>query len=360
MVVLYCGINATLSAGLIAFNKYLMHKDRFPYPLPLVAMHTSASSIFVGLFFLVHRGFYKTTFFSALPQAIAEPTIKFKAAALAGLFAVQLVFSNAAYLYSSVVFTQMMKEGNLPIVYFLSVAVALEAMHWQRVQLMLIIVFATLMTIKGELDFVWIGFVIQLTGQGFESVRIVLQAIVLNAKGLNLDVLTYMLFVMPACAFILLNVIAVNASVFQVHAISLPTWPVIFNVWPLLLANTVIAVTLNFTTALVVKHASAIGLVMSGIIKDSAVLVIGAHVLGESISGTQLIAFVVQISGVALYSLVKLYPERFSDGILVGLKRGVGIEADAPSQANACIAPPALNSEKAQKHCYGSARMIAG
>lgn len=354
-VLFYCGLNAILSASLIAFNKHLMHRHRFPYPVPLVAIHTTISAVFVGMFLLLHRGCSNGVaspgFFSALPQALADTTIKSKVVLLAGLFVVQLVFSNAAYLYSSVVFIQMMKEGNIALVYFLSVIAALEIVHWQRVRVLLVIGFATLITIKGEVNFTWIGFSIQLTGQCFEGVRIVLQALMLHGKGLNLDVLTYMLFVMPASATILFASLGFNSYVWEVHSIALPTLAILIDWWPVLLANALLALCLNFSTALVVKHASAVGLVLSGLMKDSAIVICGAYFLKEHISSLQVLGFVIQMSGVLSYSMIKLYPEKFADGILPGFKRIVTREADA-------LPPPATGKD--QFHHYGAAQDKTG
>jgi hypothetical protein len=348
-VVFWCGINAVMSACLIGFNKHLMHKDRFPYPVPLVAIHTTSSTLFVGLFWLLHRGCSSdpgSGFFSALPQALAESTIRSKVAVLACLFAVQLVLSNAAYLFSGVVFIQMMKEGNIPLVYLFSVIAALEVVHWQRIRVLIVIVFATLLTIKGELDFKWLGFMVQGTGQVFETVRIVLQAMMLNGKGLNLDVLTYMLLVMPACTGILISFLVLNSTLMEVTAVSLPSSATVLEWWPVLLLNAIVAVGLNFTTALVVKHASAVGLVLSGLLKDSAIIMVGAHVLKEPISSMQVLGFIVQLSGIFTYSMIKLYPGKFGDGVYFGFKRLITREADPL---------PAPNSFKDESH-YGAAR----
>lgn len=343
-VLFYCSINAVLSASLIAFNKYLMHESRFPYPVPLVAMHSSASSLFVGLFLVLQRGCStgESGLFAALPQALTDTSIKPKVFCLAALFAVQLVFSNAAFMYSSVVFIQMLKEGNLAFVYALSVLAALEVVHWQRIRVLILIIFFTLLTIKGSLHFSWQGFLIQLVGQTFEGFRIVLQALMLA----NLDILTYMILVMPACSIILGGFMTFNACVWQVGAAAAPNMSMIVAWWPQLLANALLAVALNFATALVVKHASAMGLVLSGVMKDTAIVCAGAYFLGESITSVQVFGFSMQIACVLAYSLIKLYPEKFNDGIPLGLKRIVGIEDDT------CVA---LSVAVGAKQPYGAA-----
>lgn len=311
-----------------------MHKQRFPYATSLVFIHTSTSSLFVGVCWLIHRSIPNDAgFFASLPQALADSSIKAKVLSLGGLFSVQLVCSNAAYLYSSVVFIQMMKEGNLPLVYLLSACVALEAFHAQRIGVLIGIVFATLITIQGELHFTWSGFSIQGLGQIFEVCRIVLQAVVLTSNGLSLDVLTYLLFVMPACAVTLAGILAFDAFVLNIGIVC-PTFDVILAWWPQLMGSALLAVGLNFSTALVVKHASAVGLVLSGIVKDTAIVVCGAYFLGESITNVQIIGFLLQISGILVYSLMKVYPAMFKDGIIRGLKRSAGLEVNPSTSAS--------------------------
>jgi len=346
-VLFYCSLNAVISAALIGFNKYLMTEGRYPYPVPLVVLHTSASSLCVGLFFVVYRGFSRgpldgdSGYFASLPQALMQTSLKTKICGLGGLFAAQLVFSNAAYLYSSIVFIQMMKEGNLPFVYMLSVLAAMETVHWPRVRVLICIVFATLLTIKGEVNFTWLGFMIQLVGQSFEGVRIVTQSLVLHESGgVNMDVLTYMLLVMPVCTLLLASFLVFNDTVWQVSAIATPTWEVSMKWAPLLLANALLAVALNFSTALVVKHASAVGLVLSGIMKDSAIVLVGAWFLQESITSLQVFGFGMQIVGILIYSLIKLYPDQFEDGFTVGFKRIVGMDAPCQVRHSQGDSPP--------------------
>eukprot|EP00392_Amoebophrya_sp_AT5.2_P014718 g14879.t1 len=205
------------STGLIAFNKFLVHEDRFPFAITLVLLHMSCSFfICLGLFFV------KPDWFPSL-QAFTEDLLvsrRFQIVFATVLpislfFAGTLVLSNMAYLYCSLAFLQMMKEGNLALVYLGSLLLGLEkgrasaytsdnAMiarsisqnRSEKVQLsqktmslgyifkgvetrvagiLLFIMGATSMTIYGELHFVWLGFVIQLGSQCCEVGKILLQ-----------------------------------------------------------------------------------------------------------------------------------------------------------------------------------------
>ncbi|CAK0859519.1 unnamed protein product [Prorocentrum cordatum] len=48
-----CAVYILLSGGLINFNKYLMHKGRFPHPMFLTAVHMLASMVLTSLTYLV-------------------------------------------------------------------------------------------------------------------------------------------------------------------------------------------------------------------------------------------------------------------------------------------------------------------
>merc|ERR1711998_55750 len=97
------------STGVIMFNKYLMHADRFPFAVPLVLLHAAFASVFSLILFLV-----KPSLFPSLrdpePQnrvVVDSDLILRGAFPIAALFAVQLVLSNTAYLHSTVAFLQM-------------------------------------------------------------------------------------------------------------------------------------------------------------------------------------------------------------------------------------------------------------
>merc|ERR1712013_628972 len=72
---------------------------------------------------------------------------------IALLFTGQLVLSNSAYMHLSVAFCQMMKESNLVIVFILSLLASQETFSWTKVQILCGILFATFLTIRGELRF---------------------------------------------------------------------------------------------------------------------------------------------------------------------------------------------------------------
>lgn len=307
-----------VSAGLIAYNKYLIHAERFPFAVPLVLLHSIfCSSLTLILYFL----------FPALFPSLADPAGKIivdrhivvgGALPIAFLFAGQLALSNTAYLHSSVAFLQMMKEANLALVYALSLAAALEHFSWRSARLLLAVMVATTMTIHGELHFSPTGFTIQGISQLFESSKIVLQAMLLSSAGRKLDALTYVLLVMPLCALVLGAICCILLMWPNPHMLT-PSTSEVLAWWPHLLANALVAFALNLIIALFVKHSSAVSFILAGIVKDAMIVLSGVFVLSEVISPLQGVGFAMQLGLIFIYTLAKTFPNKFEHGMLHGI-----------------------------------------
>jgi hypothetical protein len=345
------------SAGMIAFNKYLMHEGRFPYAVPLVLIHSAFSSCCALLLFIVRPSLFTSLTSAEEKVAVDRNLILRGALPIALLFSVQLVLSNTAYLHSSMAFLQMMKESNLVLVYCFSLIAAMEIFCWTKVRVVVLIVLATTLTIQGELNFSWDGFALQGTSQLFESLKIVLQALLLSSAGRKLDVLTYVIVVMPLCFCVLGSILCTLVFVHPVEHIAIPRWADILPWWRVLAANAALAFVLNVTIALFMKRSSAVGFILAGIAKDAVIVFGGVIAMDESMSRIQLFGFISQLCLIWLWSLMKLFPEKFEGGISKGLMRLTSLEAENKSllpAASAMLdssAQPRYGTEKAEKEC---------
>mmetsp|Transcript_37745 Transcript_37745/g.108278 ORF Transcript_37745/g.108278 Transcript_37745/m.108278 type:complete len:392 (-) Transcript_37745:107-1282(-) len=269
-VVLVCSLGAgyiVVSSGLISYNKFLIHRERFPFAVPLVFMHACFCSCLSFFLYLVKPSLFPSLTDEAQRVPLDRDLILKGALPIAIFFSGQLALSNSAYLHSSVAFLQMMKEANLALVYTLSLAAALERFYWRHAAILVAVVAATLMTIHGEFNFSFTGFALQGSSQLLECTKIVLQALLLSAPGRKLDALTYVLLVMPCCALLL------GTAIFGIHfftqssALLLPTTADLVVWWPHLLANSCIAFAVNVVVALFVKHSSAVSFILAGMVK---------------------------------------------------------------------------------------------
>lgn len=312
-----------ISSGLIAFNKYLIHPERFPFAVSVVLCHAGFSSVMASLLFLVMPSLFPSLTSSRERwEKGVVVDVKFLATIalpIAFLFSGELVLSNAAYLYSSTAFLQMLKESNLVLVYLFALVADQETFTWTKARILVGIIFATMLTIEGELRFSLIGFLMQAVAIVLGSSKIVLQAIVLTGTGKKLDPLSFVLVVMPLCFCMLAAMIFIMSFIHPVPTLRTPSLADIQAWWPMLLANSCVAFALNVMVAVFVRNSSAVSFILAGITKDAFIVLAGGLFLGELVSGLQIFAFSLQLVFLGTWSIVKMFPEQFENGVFNGL-----------------------------------------
>mmetsp|Transcript_8447 Transcript_8447/g.18416 ORF Transcript_8447/g.18416 Transcript_8447/m.18416 type:complete len:367 (-) Transcript_8447:60-1160(-) len=307
------------SSGLISLNKYLMHEDRFPFAVPLVLIHMFFCSALTSALYFLKPSFFPSLTDSGRTLQVDRSLILRGALPIALFFSGTLVLSNLAYLHSSVAFLQMLKEANLVLVYVLSLVAALETFSMHRACVIVLVLFATTLTVHGELNFSLTGFVIQGSSQILESAKIVLQGLLLCSAGRKIDVLTYVLLVTPLC-FAILSVVLVVASVLLPgQHFNLPGWHHFQHWWPYLILNALLAFLLNVTIALFMKYSSPVAFILAGVMKDAVIVLAGNLLFHESVTSIQAIGFSMQLVFVTTWSMMKAFPDVFEGGVMKGL-----------------------------------------
>lgn len=286
-----------VSATLIRFNKFMLAKERFPYPMFLTACHMVMSLVLCLTTYAV-----KPAAFPGAANAEGKKWLLMRWMMPIGLlFAISLFASNQAYVYCNVSFLQFMKEANVIICFLLSVAVGLQSIDRIKVAAIVWIIASASLAVGGEMNFVMIGFVFQLFSQLAECSRVVMGEMVLGGGGLKLDPLSYTMFVAPFC---LVALIAGNVVTWD------PAISGAFMEWRMyILPNSVLAFVLNILIATIIKEISAVGFIMSGICKDIFIVVFSCLAFGEVISLQQVACFVVTLAGVGFWSLMKTNPD---------------------------------------------------
>jgi len=222
---------------------------------------------------------------------------------LGALFAVALVCSNEAYKYSSVAFLQFMKQGNVAIVFGMSCFVGLQVFSWRKIGILTVVVAGCSLCARGEIHFVMLGFCLQLASQLMECSKNLIGEIVLaGSHGLKLDVLTFVFFQAPMCLIPLLVAVAMTYTPEVMQDF--------LSNWPLLLANSLIAFTLNVVIALTLKRMSALAFVIIGLLKDAVIVASSAALFGDPISSQQCIGFCVTVIGMVLWSHLKIQEQK--------------------------------------------------
>lgn len=319
-----CAIYIAISAVLINFNKYMMHKDRFPFSMMLTTCHMTVSWISGLVLYLVMPSLFPT-------MEIAKKNkgkIMQYFCPLGVLFAIGVVLSNQAYLYCSVAFLQFMKQANVALIFGLSCLVGSQVCD--RVKLVVIawIMCGAAMAVEGEIHFVLIGFLIQVGSQFGECLKNILQEWILSGSDIKLDPLTYQVFMCPVCLIVLTvgNFFTWDHDIINQARI----W------WPYLLPNALCAFSLNVTIAVLIKQTSAMAFILAGVVKDMVIVCASTYIFGDSLARQQIAGFTVASSGIFFWSYCKLRPD---SPTVLNFSQVLGLRMEKPKSVEDALEP---------------------
>lgn len=300
-----------VSTGMLAFNKYWMSDDRFPFAAVLGLIHMVCSFGFNFILYLFRPDLYPSLDHAS--KVVDKDLVVKVLLPIACCFAAQLVLSNMAFMHSSVAFLQMMKQSNVVLVYCFSLAISLERFSWIRFAVLALIVGSTALTIHGELNFSSVGFVIQSCSMLCESMKLTLQSYSLSSSGRRLDPLTYVMLVAPIVLFILAFILVVlhcmPMGLEVPEALSFPPWHRVVEYRWLLCANGCLAFAMNVVHALFIKSSSAITFILTGVLmKDIVIVGVASIFMGEMLSSQQVVGFGLQLLGILAWSVIKMSP----------------------------------------------------
>ncbi|CAE8635952.1 unnamed protein product [Polarella glacialis] len=283
-----------ISTTLITFNKYMMQPGHFPHAMPLTAIHMSFTFALALSLYNVAPSLYPTMETSRRNWKSVLTYI----APLGMMFAISLLCSNQAYLYSSVAFLQFCKMGNVALVFAMSCAVGVQTFSWPKVLVLSVILSGLSICAEGEINFLWIGFLLQICSQLADCTKNLIGEVVMSGAGLKLDVMTYVTFQAPCSLAPLLVGVFVTWS------------PEVLTdflaMWPLLLANAGLAFLLNVTIATLLKKLSTLTLIIIGTLKDMVTIASSSYLFGDEISHQQCAGVTVVLVGIAMWSHLKM------------------------------------------------------
>mmetsp|Transcript_71020 Transcript_71020/g.205907 ORF Transcript_71020/g.205907 Transcript_71020/m.205907 type:complete len:344 (+) Transcript_71020:42-1073(+) len=284
------------SAGLIRFNKYLMHTARFPHAMVLTFFHMTFSFVLCSCLYLL-----RPRLFPGIASSAGKRILLLKWFIPIGLFyAVSLFASNQAYLYCNVTFLQFLKESNVAIAFTISCLLGLQVINRTKCAIIVWVIVGSSLTVSGEMHFVWLGFGFQIVSQLCECTRAVMGEVVLSGGGLKLDPMSYTLFCAPTCMLVLLV-----GNMFDWDHSTVEDFK---RLWPVLLPNVLLAFVLNVLVACMLKEISAVGFILTGIIKDICIVLFSAVAFHEPVMPVQVLGFVITIMGVFTWSAMKIAP----------------------------------------------------
>jgi hypothetical protein len=115
-------------------------------------------------------------------------------------FSLSLMFSNAAYLYLSVAFIQMLKATTPVAVLLVTWGLGMAPPNMKTLGNVSIIVVGVVIASYGEIQFVMIGFIVQIVGILCEATRLAMVERLLSGGEFKMDPLVSLYYFAPACA----------------------------------------------------------------------------------------------------------------------------------------------------------------
>ena len=176
--------------------------------------------------------------------------------------------------------------------------VGLERTTSLELNIVAIISVGVALTSIGEEMFSMTGFTFQALSVLFESGRLVMTNIFL--KELGLDSLSTLYYIAPLCAATL----GFSCLVFEFWELPFammetPTF------WMIMVANGMIAFSLNIASVLLIKHTSALTLTLAGIVKDILLVMLSILLFGSPVSVLQYLGYSVSLLALNLHKEYK-------------------------------------------------------
>lgn len=282
----------SVSMAVIMYNKWLLAYYGFPYPLTLTLWHMFFCSSIAFLLVRVLKVVKSVNMTSADYRRRVMP--------IGALYAASLWLSNSAYLHLSVSFIQMTKALMPGLVYFIGVLMNTEPYSPKVTLNMIVIAMGVGIAAYGEVNFVVIGVMQQLSSLGFEATRLMLVQVLMNSQGMALNPIQSLYYVSPAC-FLCLSVPFAALELPQL--LERETW----DINPLiLLGNAITAFALNLAVFLLIGKTSALTMNIAGVLKDWLLIWMSANVFAAPVTAINLAGYFVAFVAVCFYNNHKL------------------------------------------------------
>jgi hypothetical protein len=291
----YVAIWIALSATVIMFNKWVLSYSGFPYPVALTIWHMAFCSALA--FTIVKLGFVE-------PIGMSTETYLKAVVPIGGCYAGTLWLGNAAYLYLSVSFIQMLKALMPVAVFMVGCVFGTEKYQWNTFGNMIVVSIGVAIASFGEINFVPIGVFLQLASICTESTRLVLVQILLQRRGLKLNPITTLYYIAPCCfMFLLLPFFMIELPKIR-NDPSVNLDPVVF------FSNAAAAFALNMAVFLLIGKTSALTMNIAGVVKDWMLIGLSVLMYASPVTPLNLGGYFVAFLAVCWYNYRKLQAMR--------------------------------------------------
>ena len=226
---------------------------------------------------------------------------------VAALGAAGLTLGNAAFLYLSVAFAQMLK-ANMPVIMFIvGCLFRTHKFSWETCAIMVVIGAGVAASSLGELQFSGVGATFMLGAMLSEAFKMILLQTMMQRTDLQINPVNALYYVMPASTACLLPFILVLEAQEVYEAL-----PNVLPQSPALIGSAIAACLLNIIAFWVVSNTSALTMKLAGIVKDAVLIIVSATLFGTQLTLLSLCGYGVALTGIGFHnyqSVVQAQPE---------------------------------------------------
>lgn len=295
-ITLLC-IAAYLFTGpaLILTNKKLLKDAGFGYPMMVSGLGQASSAVGAVLYFKVLR-------LQQLEHTnLTWPFYLRNMMAVGGATAASLCFGNAGYMYLTVSFVQILKAFTPVFVVAMLGLTGIEVPSRKVVLSVLMISTGTAIASAGEANFNATGLVIMFCAETCEATRLVLTQKLLN--NLRFGALEGLYWMAPICTLWMWALAAVWELPAALRRDAFA--PLRGAYAPTVASAACLGFSVNMASFLVIKRTSSTMLKLLGTVRNAGLVLFSAVFLGELITVTQAIGYVICLASFGLYSAVK-------------------------------------------------------
>ncbi|KAI9856756.1 MAG: hypothetical protein M1813_008793 [Trichoglossum hirsutum] len=282
----------TTSSTVILFNKWILDSANFRFPIILTTWHLFFATIATQVLART------TSLLDGRKTVKMTGRVYLRAIVPIGVcFSLSLICGNLTYLYLSVAFIQMLKATTPVAVLLAGWLMGADSINMKLLFNVSFIVIGVVIASFGEIKFHLLGFLFQCGGIAFEATRLVMVQKLLNGSEYKMDPLVSLYYFAPVCTVMNFFV----SLVFEVPRVHLSDF---LNLGlGTLLANALIAFSLNVSAVFLIGKTSSLVLTLCGVLKDVLLVLASILIWGTTITGLQIFGYSIALGGLIHYKL---------------------------------------------------------
>jgi len=288
----YVAVWIGLSSSVIIFNKWILDRKGFRFPITLTTWHLIfATAMTQGMARFTNK-------LDSRKKVPMTGRVYLRAIVPIGVFfSLSLMFSNYTYLYLSVAFIQMLK-ATTPVATLLATwSLGIAPPSLRTLGNVSAIVVGVMIASFGEIKFVLTGFTFAMLGVICEATRLAMVERLLSGGEFKMDPLVSLYYYAPVCA-VMNGVVAIfiegpKISMDKVYDIGLFV----------LFLNAAVAFLLNVSVVMLIGKTSALVLTLSGVLKDILLVMASMVIFRDPVSLLQAFGYSIALGGLMYYKL---------------------------------------------------------